>query len=153
MRGRALALLLSALLVVALAGMALAARRGPTSAEASAHAKAHGALGQQSNDDEAIEDGGVHGGPIERFHGPGCDVPDGADLPEGNWTHGDYVTAWAETGDEAKVQEAAHSRCGKPAHAAAGHGKKGTPPGLAKNPNKVPGASKGPAEPQPPAHT
>jgi hypothetical protein len=52
---------------------------------------------------------------VARFHGDAtaCPQPDGAAL-EGNWTHGDYVSAWAKTGDHAKTQAAARSDCGKP---------------------------------------
>ena len=71
------------------------------------------------------QDGGVHGGPIERFHQPGsCDLTSVASLP-GNWTHGDYVSAVAVNGGPAQIQEAAHSDCGKPM-VAVGHG--GGPP-------------------------
>jgi hypothetical protein len=120
------------------------------------HAGAQGALGQTS------EDEGVHGGTIERFHA-GCDVPDGAKL-SGNWTHGDYVTAWAATGDNAKIQEAAHSRCGKPAHAGQGkpaHAGQGKPahagqgkPAKEVKPRKGAGprSKVSPSEPQPPTH-
>ena len=59
-------------------------------------------------------DAGVHGGPIERFHQTGsCDLTAVASLP-GNWTHGDYVSAVAATGNPAQIQNAAHSDCGKP---------------------------------------
>jgi len=59
-------------------------------------------------------DAGVHGGPIERFHGAGdCALVDVSGFP-GNWTHGDYVTAVARLGDPALVPEAARSDCGKP---------------------------------------
>jgi hypothetical protein len=58
----------------------------------------------------------VHGGTVERFHGDGdnpCEPPSGTTL-EGNWTHGDYVSAWAKSGDPEKTQEAAKSWCGLP---------------------------------------
>jgi hypothetical protein len=65
------------------------------------------------------ENGGVHGGPKPRFHDAGeCNLVDVRRL-EGNWTHGDYVSA-VEKKDPSKVQEAAHSRCGKPNHAGRG---------------------------------
>lgn len=65
------------------------------------------------------EDGGVHGGPKARFHDAGeCNLVDVRQL-EGNWTHGDYVSA-VEKKDPSKVREAAHSRCGKPNHAGRG---------------------------------
>ena len=63
---------------------------------------------------------GTHGGPKPRFHdAQECNLVDVSALP-GNWTHGDYVSA-VENKDPAKVPEAAHSRCGKPAHAGKGH--------------------------------
>lgn len=68
----------------------------------------------------------VHGGPIERYHGEDCDLVDTSSF-EGNWTHGDYVSAVAAA-DPTKVSEGARSRCGKPAHA----GGPGGPPGHAK---------------------
>ena len=71
------------------------------------------------------DDGGVHGGPIERFHTAGsCDLTAVSSLP-GNWTHGDYVSAVAANGNAAQIREAAHSDCGKPM-VAVGHG--GGPP-------------------------
>jgi hypothetical protein len=71
------------------------------------------------------QDAGVHGGPIERFHMVGsCELTAVPSLP-GNWTHGDYVSAVAASGDAAQIREAAHSDCGKPM-VAAGHG--GGPP-------------------------
>lgn len=67
--------------------------------------------------DEAEEDGGVHGGPIERFHQAGaCGLTSLGQLP-GNWTHGDYVSAVAALDDPTLIVEAAHSACGKPQHA------------------------------------
>jgi hypothetical protein len=70
-----------------------------------------------------------HGGPIQRFHDAGsCQLPNGVSLP-GNWTHGDYVSAWAASGNPAAVQAAAHSSCGKPVkghgHSKNKHGKGG----------------------------
>jgi hypothetical protein len=63
--------------------------------------------------------GGVHGGPKPRFHDAReCNLVNVGQLP-GNWTHGDYVSAVAKK-DPSKVQEAAHSRCGKPNHAGRG---------------------------------
>jgi hypothetical protein len=70
-------------------------------------------------------EGGVHGGPIDRFHQAGsCDLTAVAPLP-GNWTHGDYVSAVAAAGDSAQIREAAWSDCGKPM-VSVGHG--GGPP-------------------------
>jgi len=60
------------------------------------------------------DEAGVHGGFIERFHqAGGCTLTSAAALPD-NWTHGDYVSAVAVTGDSTLVVEAAHSDCGKP---------------------------------------
>jgi hypothetical protein len=62
---------------------------------------------------------GVHGGPKPRFHDRSeCNLVDVRQL-DGNWTHGDYVSAVAKK-DPSKVREAAHSRCGKPNHAGRG---------------------------------
>jgi hypothetical protein len=71
------------------------------------------------------QDGGVHGGPIDRFQKSGsCDLTAVSSLP-GNWTHGDYVSAVAAGGDSAQITEAAHSDCGMPM-VSVGHG--GGPP-------------------------
>jgi hypothetical protein len=82
--------------------------------------------GDRHDKPEANEqDGGVHGGPIERFHDVGsCDLTPVSSLP-GNWTHGDYVSAVAAASDPAQIQLAARSACGKPM-VAVGHG--GGPP-------------------------
>jgi hypothetical protein len=58
-----------------------------------------------------VEDG--HGGSVERFH-EGCAFPGLVAVPDGNWTHGDYVSAWAKAGDHEAHVAAAHSSCGKP---------------------------------------
>ena len=63
--------------------------------------------------------GGVHGGPNPRFHDASeCNLVDVGTL-EGNWTHGDYVSA-VEKKDPSKVREAAQSQCGKPVKAGKG---------------------------------
>lgn len=79
-----------------------------------------------SDNAEANEqDGGVHGGPIDRFHRAGsCDLTAVGSLP-GNWTHGDYVSTVAAGGDADEIREAARSDCGKPM-VSVGHG--GGPP-------------------------
>ena len=89
---------------------------------------------------EATEqDGGVHGGPIDRFHNAGsCDLTAVSSLP-GNWTHGDYVSAVAADGTAVQISEAAHSDCGKPM-VAVGHG--GGPPAHALE-NKAAGQAHG----------
>ncbi|HYU93178.1 MAG TPA: hypothetical protein VEN95_06850, partial [Actinomycetota bacterium] len=51
--------------------------------------------------------------PIDRFHGSGCSLTNVSGL-QGNWTHGDYVSTVAVTGDATMIVEAAHSDCGKP---------------------------------------
>lgn len=80
---------------------------------------------QDDNAGATDQDAGVHGGPIDRFHGAGaCDLTAISSLP-GNWTHGDYVTAVAADGTAVQIGEAAHSDCGKPM-VAVGHG--GGPP-------------------------
>jgi hypothetical protein len=81
--------------------------------------------GDKDDKDDRAEsnerDDGVHGGPIERFHTAGsCDLTAVSSLP-GNWTHGDYVSAVAESGNAAQIREAAQSACGKP-RVAVGHG-------------------------------
>jgi hypothetical protein len=87
------------------------------------------AAGSSSDPNDKAEaneqDAGVHGGPKERFHQAGsCDLTPVSSLP-GNWTHGDYVSVVAATGDPVQIREAAHSDCGKPM-VAVGHG--GGPP-------------------------
>jgi hypothetical protein len=79
--------------------------------------------------DPASDGSSHHGGPIQRFHDAGsCQLPNSVSLP-GNWTHGDYVGAWAATGNPAAVQAAAPSSCGKPVkghgHSKNKHGKGG----------------------------
>ena len=66
--------------------------------------------------EESASESGTHGGSVERTH-EGCQLPEGADALNGNWTHGDYVSAWSASGDAAAHQTAAHSACGKPTHA------------------------------------
>jgi hypothetical protein len=58
-----------------------------------------------------LEDGPA--GPVARFH-EGCAFPGLLVVPSGTWTHGDYVSAWAKTGDRDAHRAAAHSPCGKP---------------------------------------
>jgi hypothetical protein len=77
--------------------------------------------GDDKTESNEKQDGGVHGGPIERLHNEGaCDLTAVSSLA-GNWTHGDYVSAVASAGDAASVRLAAHSDCGKPM-VAVGHG-------------------------------
>src|ERR687885_448651 len=73
-----------------------------------------------SSADNQSDDGGIHGGPILRFHGAsGCNLVDVSTLP-GSWTHGDYVSTVEALADPSLVPLAAHSDCGKP-RVAVGH--------------------------------
>ena len=67
---------------------------------------------ETEGDEEA--DGGVHGGTKPRIH-EGCEGVDGL---EGNWTHGDYVSAVGDEGGPEAKKAAAKSDCGKPDKAA-----------------------------------
>ncbi len=61
-----------------------------------------------------------------RFHGDAttaCPFPDGSTLT-GNWTHGQYVAAWASTKNAAAVRSAAASSCGMPLSATQSHAPK-----------------------------
>jgi hypothetical protein len=80
----------------------------------------------ESHPNSEVSDSGDHGGPIARFHDAGqCGLTDVSSL-QGNWTHGDYVSAVAQAGgDQSLIPQAAHSDCGKPM-VAVGHG--GGPP-------------------------
>jgi hypothetical protein len=64
----------------------------------------------QSDDDRPSQDA-LHDGSVARVH-DGCAFPDSAE-PSGNWTHGDFVSAWAHAMG-GSVRDAAHSSCGKP---------------------------------------
>src|SRR5207302_309417 len=57
---------------------------------------------------------GQLGGSVLRVH-DNCPLPPTASLT-GNWTHGDYVSAWAATGDHVATKAAAQSSCGMPAN-------------------------------------
>jgi hypothetical protein len=84
-----------------------------------------GSAAHQGETEADESGGGVHGGPIDRFHQAGsCDLTAVSSLP-GNWTHGDYVSAVAAGGGSAQIREAAWSECGKPM-VSVGHG--GGPP-------------------------
>jgi hypothetical protein len=72
--------------------------------------------------DNESDDGGIHGGPISRFHTvSACKLADVSAL-RGNWTHGDYVSAVGALGDSSLVPTAAQSDCGKPMVAVGHHG-------------------------------
>jgi hypothetical protein len=105
MRRLALAVLASVLLSgVAVASVVASSRQSPSPGG-----------DDRSDRREAADDAGVHGGPIDRFHGSGaCGLTSVGALP-GNWTHGDYVSAVAmATGTSTMIVQAAQSDCGKP---------------------------------------
>jgi hypothetical protein len=103
-----LALAVVVLVSVLLSGVAVA------SVMASSGQSPNPTSGNPSDHHETAEDAGVHGGPIDRFHGSGsCGLTSIGGLP-GNWTHGDYVSAVAATGDSTMIVQAAQSDCGKP---------------------------------------
>lgn len=115
MKRVALGLVLSATLAVSgVATAAVFSASGPSPASA---AGTHPWEADEPKDTEGAEadDAGIHGGPIERFHGSGdCGLTAVGELP-GNWTHGDYVDAVATaTGDSTLIVQAAQSDCGKP---------------------------------------
>lgn len=105
---RRLALAVAVSVSVLISGVAVA------SVMASSGQSPNPTSGGRSDHHETADEAGVHGGPIDRFHGSGsCGQTNVSALP-GNWTHGDYVSAVAATGDSALIVEAAHSNCGKP---------------------------------------
>jgi hypothetical protein len=114
-RRRAFALLVAFGVMLLLAGgsYALSAHthssgKGPT-VEASESPEAS----DSPEPSESPDAGGTHGGSVERFHDAGvCNLTDVSKL-DGNWTHGDYVSAVAAA-DPTKVTDAAQSDCGKP---------------------------------------
>jgi hypothetical protein len=118
---RILILLLSGLVALALGGGIAAAAHSGTHTPSPARGKSASAPKDDQADqaDENGQDGeGVHGGSVDRVH-DNCPLPDGVSL-SGNWTHGDYVSAWAKS-DPTTAKDAAQSPCGKPA-AASSHG-------------------------------
>ncbi|HEY3210645.1 MAG TPA: hypothetical protein VGL18_12810 [Actinomycetota bacterium] len=70
---------------------------------------------EPADESEPTHGGGrsMHGGSVERFH-EDCELPEGVPALEGNFTHGDYVSAFAKAGDHEALLAAAHSPCGKP---------------------------------------
>jgi hypothetical protein len=78
------------------------------------HGKSAEARAEHPKDDAGEQGEGVHGGPKARMH-DACSLASGL---EGNWTHGDYVSAVAKAnhGDSEQIQAAAHSDCGKVDH-------------------------------------
>jgi hypothetical protein len=115
--------------VLGLSGVAAASvLSGGTPSPASTRASVHphpkqDAKGSHADKDVETDtrDSGVQGGPNERFHDAAqCGLADVSSL-QGNWTHGDYVTAVAQGSDPSLVPQAAHGDCGKPM-VAVGHG-------------------------------
>ena len=103
-------------LVVGLTGVVLASgvAAGSVLAGSSTSPGQGTRLISQRNEAPTQPEDGVHGGPIERFHGgAACDLVNTSELL-GNWTHGDYVSAVEALGNAALVPEAARSDCGKP---------------------------------------
>jgi hypothetical protein len=98
-------------LVLGLASASSAAPHGAAPIQAGSAAALHAPIAPTSDATEAV-DAGMRGGPIERMH-DGCAFPEGQTAPDWNWTHGDYVSAWAHAGDHTVVPDAAHSDCGK----------------------------------------
>jgi hypothetical protein len=83
---------------------------------------------------EAPDDAGDKGGTVERYHGEDCTLATGL---QGNWTHGDYVSAVAKDDDDATVvSDAAQSRCGKPLNAGKDGEKKPERPEKPEHPGK-----------------
>jgi hypothetical protein len=157
---RTLPFILVVFVVGLLAGVAAASsslRRSPTAVlSTSATGVLHGSQQEgtdQGGEQEGTEQEGTEQdqerpgqegeGTVRRFHDQGlCVFPEGVTVPDGNWTHGDYVSAWAATGDPGAATTAAHSPCGKPLQAlhqgigsssslpgAVTHGKSGQPHG------------------------
>lgn len=104
---RRLTLMLAVSVSVLVSGMAVA------SVMVGSGKTPHANAGGVSNHHDTTDEAGVHGEPIARFHGSGCSLTNISAF-QGNWTHGDYVSAVAVTGDSMLIVEAAHSACGKP---------------------------------------
>jgi hypothetical protein len=104
---RRLALGFAVLFAVMLSGVAVASVVASSRQSPNPHAS------DRPERQQEAKDTGVHGGPIARFHGSGCGLTNVSSL-QGNWTHGDYVSAVAQGGDSALIVQAAHSDCGKP---------------------------------------
>lgn len=98
-------------------GMAVASH---VAAPSGSHAVASGTtagsdVADDSTEVPATDPADESGDLVARFHGDAttvCNTPDGVTL-SGDWTHGDYVSAWS-AGDPVAKKAAAHSRCGKP---------------------------------------
>ncbi|MCA1830597.1 MAG: hypothetical protein ABR552_02360 [Actinomycetota bacterium] len=122
---RAAVAALSAVALAGVAGGTLVATHRPADKPTVAASETESPEASESPEPEGTES---PGGSVERFHGDAttpCPVPDGATL-DGNWTHGDYVGAWAATSDHDKTRDAAKTPCGLPQHAADAHAAKGT---------------------------
>jgi hypothetical protein len=106
---RRLALMLAVSATVALSGVALA-----SVVASSTHSPSPSRGGPSGRVGSSGTATGIHGGPIDRFHGSGCGLTNVSAF-QGNWTHGDYVSAVATaTGDSTIIVQAAQSDCGKP---------------------------------------
>jgi hypothetical protein len=133
---KALTLLVSTGAVLLVIGGAAAAPRSVTRPAAAPAARPLSL--PQSN--TASESAGVHGGSVSRFH-TDCALPEGVAALEGNWTHGDYVSAWATApkSDAEAVKAAAHGACGMPMTSvdakARTHGKSDEPHGKSNEPH------------------
>jgi len=104
---RRLALALAVLVSLLLSGVAVASVVASSRRTPNPHAS------DRSERQHEAKDTAVHGGPIARFHGSGCGLTNVSSL-QGNWAHGDYVSAVAATADSTLIVQAAHSDCGKP---------------------------------------
>jgi hypothetical protein len=110
---------------VAAASVLTSGTPSPASTRASVHPHPMKDAKESEADKKGAEndtqDSGVHGGPSERSHDAAqCGLADISSL-QGNWTHGDYVSAVAQGGDPSLVPQAAQSDCGRPT-AAGGQG-------------------------------
>jgi hypothetical protein len=116
-----LLLVLGVMLLVGVSGAAAASVLASSpSPDAPAAAESHAHETEAPEGSAAPQDAGAHGGTVARFQQAGaCDLTNTTGL-QGNWTHGDYVSAVATSGDHAQTRTAAQSDCGKPLVATAG---------------------------------
>ncbi len=114
-------LVLGVMLLVGVSGAAAASVLASSpSPDAPAAAQSHAHETDASEPSAAPQDAGAHRGSVARFQQAGaCDLTNTSGLP-GNWTHGDYVSAVAASGDHAQTRTAAQSDCGKPMVATTG---------------------------------
>jgi hypothetical protein len=133
-RGLVVAIVVLLSLFLALGAYASGGRHLGANKKASPSASAS-ATQQEEEEPEAAEADAT-----AKFHGDGttsCDLPDGVTALSENWTHGDYVSAWAKWASDQKqqglsteanglsVRDAAHSPCGKPVTSLSSHGRSG----------------------------